>query len=423
MSSDNRAKRYRVLFIGPVPPPFSGPEMGMKLFLESDVLQRRYVIRHQPTNVRKSNKNKGRMDLTMATAFFRFFAALLVNLVRFRPHLVYYPITATQIGWLGRDVWCIFLCRLFGAKVVIHLRASHFRLNYNDFVGPAKFLVRFACGRVQACIVQANYLFAQFSGLVPESKMACIYQAIDTTEYENPDLLDYTAGSVLFMGHLTQAKGYCDLLRAIPKIVERCPQAKIQVAGTMRRGERNVLYNQLTGERLEYQDPFVCESKLLETVGSDNYENLGVVFDEQKLQTLRACDLFVLPSYSEGFSRAVVEALSVGKPIVFTPVGAHREVFSDKHGRCVNPGNVDELVDGICQLLEDRGLRNQIAEENYRQVRERFDIEPIAGQLSELFDRVIQPNASEPLHADAGPVRVSNATKQAPPADTTDFVN
>ncbi len=361
--------------------------MGMKLFLESDELNRRFSIRHQTTSVRKSNKHKGRFDLTMITAFFRFFAGLLVNLLRFRPHLVYYPITATQTGWVGRDVWCILLSRLFGARVVIHLRASHFRLNFNDFASPVKLLVGFACRRVETCIVQAEYLFDQFEGLVPVSRMVCIYQAIDTREYDHQELSSYEPGTVLFLGHLTQAKGYCDLLRAVPIIAKRCPSAKILVGGTLRRGERNVLYNQLTGERLEYQDPFECEAALEQSDAADHYENLGVIYDEAKLDALRSCDLFVLPSYSEGFSRSVVEAMSVGKPIVFTPVGAHREVFSNANGRCVSPGDVQELAAGICELLEDKEQRDRIAQHNYVQVREMFDIGPIGRQLSDVFAR------------------------------------
>lgn len=380
-SNDASTKLNRVLFIGPYPPPYSGPEMGMKLFLESS-LQEKYSISFLCTNVRKSNKNKGRFGLAMVFAFARFFSILLWKLVTVRPKVVYYPITATQIGWVGRDAPCLMLCRLFGAKTIIHLRASHFRLNYQQFRPLLQKLVRFALGLVNTVIVQSDQLHSQFQGLVAPERIKTLYQAIESDEYDNVDVLNYVRGKILFVGHQTQAKGFCDLVRAIEPVVAKVPEADFYFAGTMRRGERNVFYNQITGEKLNYEDPFDVQQEILDSDTASHYHNLGIVHGEEKLETLRSIDLFVLPSYSEGFSRAVVEAMCMGKPVVYTPVGAHQEALSEEQGARVMPGDHDALVNAITQLLTDRDRRDAIAKRNYRFVRENFDIEVIASQLS-----------------------------------------
>ena len=62
-------KKQTILFIGPYPPPYSGPEMGMRLFLKSS-LNEKYNIKFLKTNVRKNNINKGRFDIQMIVAFF-----------------------------------------------------------------------------------------------------------------------------------------------------------------------------------------------------------------------------------------------------------------------------------------------------------------------------------------------------------------
>ena len=353
-------------------------------------LKEEFEISFLCTNVRKTNKNKGRLGIAMFFAFFRFVSLLTWKLLSHRPAVVYYPITATQVGWIGRDVWCIHLSRLFGARVVIHLRASHFRLNYEQFKPWAKRWVQAACKRVHTVVVQANYLFDQFDGLIDHDRMVCLYQAIEATEYDNPKLEAYQRNRVLMMGHLTQAKGYCDLLNAIPRVAERIPDVQFYCAGTLRKGERNVLFNQLTGERLTYEDPFECEQALLAGEYAGNYTNLGVVHDGEKLEHLRSCDIFALPSYSEGFSRAVVEAMCVGKPLVCTPVGAHREVFEDgREGKIVLPGDVGQLANAICELLENREQRDKMAAYNYQSSRERFDISVIAGQFSEILKNAL----------------------------------
>ncbi len=108
-------KKLKVLFIGPYPPPYSGPELGTKLFLESS-LRSKYEIIFLNTNVHKSNVDKGRMDVKAVFAFFRFFFLLIVLILHHRPRLVYYPVTATQLGWLGRDFGCLMICSIFRIK-------------------------------------------------------------------------------------------------------------------------------------------------------------------------------------------------------------------------------------------------------------------------------------------------------------------
>ena len=142
-------KKPKVLFIGPYPPPYSGAELGMKLFLESH-LKDIFQIKFLNTNVRKSNASKGRFDWDMIRAFGLFIFRLICYLSRFKPKVVYYPVTATEMGWIGRDVWCLFLCRVFGTRCVIHLRGGHLKLNYSQFHPLIKKIVKSACKSVRS---------------------------------------------------------------------------------------------------------------------------------------------------------------------------------------------------------------------------------------------------------------------------------
>ena len=59
----------KVLFIGPYPPPYAGPEISMKYLLESPLSQR-FDVSFLNTNVRKSNAKKGNIDIFLVWAFF-----------------------------------------------------------------------------------------------------------------------------------------------------------------------------------------------------------------------------------------------------------------------------------------------------------------------------------------------------------------
>ncbi len=189
---------------------------------------------------------------------------------------------------------------------------------------------------------------------------------------------------------MTQAKGYCDLVRSIPDVARKFQDAQFYFAGTLRRGERGVFYDQTNGAPLIYEDPFDVHEAISNGSYKQNYIYLGIVSGQDKIRLIRDSDILVLPSYSEGFSRALLEGMSMGLPIVCTPVGAHKEVVEHEvNGLIVQPGDVGQLAKSILHLLSQPALSKKIRETNCRYAREKFDIEIIATQMEEYLDGVI----------------------------------
>ena len=67
-------KKSKVLFVGPTPPPYSGPELSMQQFLESETLNEAFDISFLKTNFRSDNTKKGKLDFSMLSNFFVFFS-------------------------------------------------------------------------------------------------------------------------------------------------------------------------------------------------------------------------------------------------------------------------------------------------------------------------------------------------------------
>ncbi|MFT7049602.1 MAG: glycosyltransferase involved in cell wall biosynthesis [Psychroserpens sp.] len=380
------SKKSKILFIGPTPPPYSGPELSMQQFLGSSLLNDAFEIEFLKTNFRTDNTKKGKLDVSMITNFFVFFSKLLRLLVFIRPKCVYYPITPTQIGWIGRDVWTILLSKFFGAKVIIHLRGSHFKLNFQQFNTIIKRLVGFSLKRVDCGIVQANYLKNQFEPYLDASKMTVLYQAMDIEQYSNDNEVEIEKGKILVMGHMTKAKGYTDILKIIPDLCREFPFITFYFAGNIRKGERGVFYNQYTGEKIEYEDPFEAEDEILNSEFKDYYKNLGVISGDDKMKHLQSTDVFLTASYSEGFSRSLLEAMAIGKPVAFTPVGAHREVFENGiHGYSFIPGELNQMKTAIKSLLNNENRHLEIGLTNRQYVVSNFSIETIADNFKTII--------------------------------------
>ena len=118
----------------------------------------------------------------------------------------------------------------------------------------------------------------------------------------------------------------------------------------------------------------------------------GMLTGKEKLETYAGCTLFVLPSYSENFGMAVIEAMTCGLPVVISDqVGIHREVAKDSAGLVVNCDS-EQLAQAMIKLLDDTDLSQRMGKNGRRLVNERFTLDKIATKMIEAYERVISSN-------------------------------
>jgi len=383
-------KKTKVLFIGPLPPPYSGPELSTKQLLESD-LKSYFDIIFLNTNVRKDNSKKGSIDFSALLSVITFNLKLFKRLLFKRPDIAYHLVTPTEIGWLGRDIWFVFQCKLFRVKKVIHFRGSHLDINYKTFRPISKKLVKSACGAVDAAIVQSDCLKPQFKGLVSEDKVHVIPNTVDNL-FKNIDRSQLSkTPQILFFGHLTKAKGYTDIVKVIPKVADQFPEVKFLFCGNIRRGEPGVRYNQITKERIIYEDPFDVEAEILNSTYKKNYQNLGIVSGDDKLNLIRQSWIFLLPSYSEGFSRSVLESMAAGLPVLTTPVGANKDVIkNDYNGVLIKPGDLKSMEENLIRLLGNQDFRESLAQNGKVTFNNEFEETKVVERYVNLFNALMK---------------------------------
>lgn len=94
--------------------------------------------------------------------------------------------------------------------------------------------------------------------------------------------------------------------------------------------------------------------------GDENIRFLGYKTDP--LNYMGNCDVFLQPTYHEGFSVALVEASMLGLPIITTSVGGNVEIIKNKKtGLLVAPKDTDALYDAMLILSKDKSLRQKLA--------------------------------------------------------------
>lgn len=382
-------KKNKILFVGPLPPPYAGPEISAKMFTEC-AINDHFIIEILNTNFRKSNSEKGKIDLQIFIAFFKLTWNLTSKIIKHRPKVVYYYVTSTILGWLAKDIWVILISKILGAKVVIHMRAGHFRKNYDSSNFFVKAIIKFFLNRTNYNLAQSESLALQYKGIVKdENKIGYIYNMIDIQKFEGFDQQIFDKNILFFMGHLSNAKGYTDILKVMPEIISEFPEVKFCFAGTLIKDERNVFINAVTNERIEFSDPEEVYDTCIKGKYEVNYQYVGKLDEKQKLEWLKVAGVFILPSYSEGFSMSVLEAIAAGKPIITCPVGALKDVIVDHvNGILITPGDTNKLKESILELLRNNQLRESISKNNF-ELRNTFSIQEIEKQYVKLFKNLI----------------------------------
>ena len=101
---------------------------------------------------------------------------------------------------------------------------------------------------------------------------------------------------------------------------------------------------------------------------------------------LKAADLFVLPSATEGLSNALLEALAAGLAVVATDVGGARDVVEDTvGGRLVPPNDAEALAEALAALLEGTALRAAYGRAGRERVVDEYSLVSVADRLAALY--------------------------------------
>ncbi len=340
----------RVLAFVPLGPPYAGPEVSNSILLKGcncDLLKIN-------TSFQKSNADKGRITLKGILAYLKNILRLLFEIFRFKPEIFYYNISATPLGAL-KDFIVIGLVRPFVWRVVVHMRGGHFGRFYESANILIKLLVRWYLVKCDRIIVQSENLKKQFLNLVPESKIFVVPNPASSDLFNiKPNLM---GKNILFIGHLSKAKGWTDLLKVLPEILELHKDAKVIAVGSKIKNETNIVW-------VDGEDPDeVFEEYIRKNRLEDRFEFYENVSGKEKVGIFERASLFVLPSYSEGFPMAVLEAMAAGLPVISTVVGAIPE-FLPKENPIVEPGDLKSLRWAILKVLEDENLRFELSRIN-----------------------------------------------------------
>ncbi len=119
-------------------------------------------------------------------------------------------------------------------------------------------------------------------------------------------------------------------------------------------------------------------------------------------------DVFVLPSYREGFPRSAMEAAASGLPVIATDIRGCRQVVSQRQsGLLVPPHDPVRLAAAIEELVRDPVLRRQMGSAGRRKAEAEFDDRSVVSKSLQAYERVLAVTSSTRRRTPSSPTRPS----------------
>lgn len=248
----------------------------------------------------------------------------------------------------GPYMWCFERNNLENASL-LHFTTDEERRLTNNLNLPA-----------QKKVIPFGINLEEFSHLPPD----------ETFRLQYPQLKDKKI--ILFLSRISFKKGLDILVKAFAKLAREKNDAYLIIAGPDDEGYGRKVKNWLDKEKVLHQTLFT-----------------GMLLGEDKLAAFRCSDVFVLPSYSENFGMAVVEAMACGIPVVISDkVGIYREVNENKAGVVVECNEIS-IYEAIKSVLDNQTFAAELAFNARKMVKEYYDINKVADKMIQAYKEII----------------------------------
>lgn len=198
---------------------------------------------------------------------------------------------------------------------------------------------------------------------VSKSKIAVIYNGFNNSRHQIEKKSSRKSPYLFYVGRIEERKNIIGIVRAFNILKKKYNyNGKLILAGSFGIG----------GEEIQKE---IAKSEYKQDV-----EMLGFISEKEKWSFLEHADVFLFPSFCEGFGIPIVEAQSVGVPVVTSSIGPMDEISGNKD-ICVDPSNEMEIATKVNSLIKDQDVRNDVIEKGRINI-QRFSWEECATKIS-----------------------------------------
>ena len=180
--------------------------------------------------------------------------------------------------------------------------------------------------------------------------------------------------TILVIARVVEHKGQLELVKAMPRILAHIPHARCIIAG------------EIISEN--YRDSIIEEMKS-NSIEDNKIILTGKISDEDVKGYLSDCDIYVQPSYEEGFCIAIAEAMYGRVPVIGTETGAIPTFIGNDRGILLPTPNPDSIADAVIKYFDNPEIMMRYAENGRNYIQQNYDWDAIAKKTIVIYDKVI----------------------------------
>jgi len=226
---------------------------------------------------------------------------------------------------------------------------------------------------------------------ISEEKVKVIPMGVDIQKFENDPNLnakqycfkenyfkqkEKNYKMVLYCGYKNYEKGAISVLKSIPLVLEKMKKVYFVLIGptTIAFNRELSKIKKINGVRIINLTP----------------ENLTGYFDKKKIAAFKEADLYLMPSRSDAFGIAFLEAWAAGKPVIGANIGATPHIINnDVDGFLVEFNNPKDISEKVVKLLKSKKLRRNLGSAGKEKVRINYTWELIAKKTHNTYQHLI----------------------------------
>lgn len=245
-------------------------------------------------------------------------------------------------------------------------KGSFIRNSVNFIV---KHLYKFSLAKAKSVIFQNQdnrKLFVDL-GLVNDSKCFRVFgSGVDIDEYQQQPLPEQEP-TFLLIARLLGDKGIREFAGAAKIVKLRYPKVKFQLLGPY-----------------DSSPDKITVSEISQWQSAGHLEYLGET--DNVIPFIQACHIYTLPSYHEGLPRTVLEAMSIGRPILTTDTSGCRDtVVNGENGWLVPTRDIDLLASRMIWFIEHPEHWQSMANTSRKMVQDKFNVKQVNAAISHIM--------------------------------------
>ena len=347
----------KILLLSPLPPPSGG-------IATWTVRYEQYCKEHQiPVTIvnnaligaRKEKKSFKLSIWDELRRTMKIIVLLIAAIRKEKPDVIHINSSCSRFG-IFRDCICSLISRMSSVPVVVQCHCN-IQDQLRGKLAVCAFKVMVSTARH---VFVLNRFSANYANRCAAGRVSVIPNFAEEKDIFLRQSVSDTINNAVFVGHARKEKGTIEIL----KVAEKLPNIQFTFVGPV-------------------------HEQIPKMIHSDNVEMLGAQPHEVVMDLLKKADIFLFPSYTEGFANALLEAMAVGLPVVATDVGANQEMLGPDGGVIVPVGNALELEAAIRKLDGDPMLRLNMSTHNTKRVRDEYLLDGVMNRILSLYGELL----------------------------------